>query len=177
MSSRQCRHCSMVFRPSREDHYFCSGKCVAAYYRLHPNPEDIHADLPRDIPCVCDTCGSPFDINAYADRSGQRVPKFCSSKCRQKAYRDRNGVSENRDHHTRQAPPPPPPPRPNRPPVTDNWARARSLLGLGEHFSKDDLKAAYRAQIKLFHPDINKAQDATRKAQEINWAFNYLRRI
>lgn len=178
-----CRNCGEQFERKRDDHFFCSGKCVAAYYRAYPDPEDIHAPKTRVLRGYCETCGTPFEYNEYAARTGQRKPKFCSSKCRQKAYRDRNGVSENRDYRTRQTPPPPPPPRPPPPPPprarprpVRDWAYACSLLGLDGQHTDNELKKAYREKMKEWHPDVNHAPDATRKAQDINWAFNYLRR-
>jgi hypothetical protein len=89
MEPRRCRSCDVSFQPKREDHFFCSGKCVAKFYRDHPNPELIHADLPHDRPKTCEFCGLPYRINAYADRGGKRIPKYCSARCKQAAYRQR----------------------------------------------------------------------------------------
>jgi hypothetical protein len=89
METRECRQCYVPFEMKREDHFFCSGKCVAAFYRAHPNPEHIHADLPHDKPHVCEHCGLPYHVNAYAERGGARAPKYCSGKCKQAAYRAR----------------------------------------------------------------------------------------
>jgi hypothetical protein len=169
---------------------------VAAFYRAHPDPDDIHSDLPRHNHRYCETCGQSFSFNDYAKRGGQREPKFCSSKCRQKAYRDRNGVSENRDYRTRGNPPPnqqpppransqpppranqQPPPRSNPPPPRPGktWADALRFFNLGRDFDQDELRKAYRETMKRVHPDVNKASDATEQAQYANWAWNYLRR-
>jgi hypothetical protein len=89
METRQCRTCYVSFEPKRADHFFCSGKCVAKFYRDNPNPEQIHTDLPHDRPKTCEWCGVPYSVNAYADRGGQRTPKYCSGKCKQAAYRHR----------------------------------------------------------------------------------------
>lgn len=86
---RTCRMCDVPFEQKRTDHFFCSGKCVAAFYRKFPNPENIHADLPHDKPHVCEECGLPYNVNAYAERGGARAPKYCSPACKQRAYRKR----------------------------------------------------------------------------------------
>lgn len=104
METRQCRQCDVSFEIKREDHFFCSGKCVAAFYRANPNPESIHADLPHDKPHVCEQCGLPYHVNAYAERGGARAPKYCSGKCKQAAYRARGlGTQEQARRRYEQA--------------------------------------------------------------------------
>ncbi len=52
------------------------------------------------------------------------------------------------------------------------------ILGINEGASQEQIKAAYREQVKKYHPD--KHQDnplqelAEEKLQEINWAYDYL---
>ena len=89
MSTRPCLQCQTPFLAKRPDHFFCSGKCVAAYYRENSNPAYIHRELPHDKPHVCEWCGVPYHVNDYAERGGKRAPKYCSPKCKQAAYRAR----------------------------------------------------------------------------------------
>lgn len=94
MSNRNCVQCGIGFLAKRPDHFFCSGKCVAAYYRDNPNPAYIHRELPHDKPHVCEWCGVPYSINDYAERGGKRAPKYCSPKCKQAAYRARGAGAQ-----------------------------------------------------------------------------------
>ena len=85
-----CRRCGQPIKQKRGDKLFCSDKCAAAwareqgYYR-----ERFHAEKPECIKKNCEYCNTIFEYNEYAMRTGQRVPKFCSNKCRQAAYRER----------------------------------------------------------------------------------------
>lgn len=186
-TTRQCRQCNVPFEFRRADHFFCSGKCVAQYYRDRPSPEDIHADLPKSIPQVCNFCGIPYGINDYADRGGKRTPKYCSNRCRQAAFRRRNNTSTGQSYRSnstgenqqRRPPPPPPPPNPPHPPhprYTNRWDEALAILRLTPGFTKSDLQRAYRARMFEVHPDLNHAPDAVRQAQAVNWAYEYLKR-
>lgn len=49
-----------------------------------------------------------------------------------------------------------------------------AILNLTKSASNEEIKKAYRAQAKLFHPDINSSSDAHDKFVEINKAFNVL---
>lgn len=88
MVAFKCLGCGKKLIGRRIDQHFCSAVCTTTYHRKRGHPI-IHADLPRDTDIQCVVCGDWFNINAYADRSGQRQPRFCSGKCRQKAYRQR----------------------------------------------------------------------------------------
>lgn len=85
----KCRYCGESFGAMRSDHYFCCAAHVAAYYRENPNPEYIHAEKAHTNRHYCENCGVPFDVNDYAQRGGKRAPKYCSVKCKQAAYRQR----------------------------------------------------------------------------------------
>jgi len=91
---RYCKRCGMSFDCKRPDHFFCSGACVAAWYRENPNPEYIHAEKDHIHDHYCEHCGSPYKVNDYAQRGGKREPKYCSPKCKQAAYRQRQKFTQ-----------------------------------------------------------------------------------
>ena len=74
----------------------------------------------------------------------------------------------------RREPPPPPPPPP------DSTVMYRKILGLGERYTIDELKAAYRDCAAKFHPDrySNASEGERRRAEEmmknINEAYHAL---
>ena len=47
-------------------------------------------------------------------------------------------------------------------------------LGVGYNADKYEIKLNYRKLAKKYHPDINKAADATAKFQEVNNAYDFL---
>jgi hypothetical protein len=66
-----------------------------------------------------------------------------------------------------------PPLRPR--PLYDDSIRAHfALLGLDESADLDDVKQAYRALARQFHPDLNPTPQATLKMQELNHAYQAL---
>lgn len=88
-----CRNCGQKFKSKRNDAQFCSDRCAAAWARnAGYHREDIHAAKEEWINKNCEECGTIFSYNEYAMRTGQRVPKFCSNKCRQAAYRARKAA-------------------------------------------------------------------------------------
>ncbi len=48
------------------------------------------------------------------------------------------------------------------------------VLGVSKNATKEEIKAAYKKLAKEFHPDVNKAPDATEKFKEINEAASVL---
>jgi len=52
--------------------------------------------------------------------------------------------------------------------------RARRLLGISRQGTAEDAKKSYRDLAKIWHPDINKSEEAHTKMQEINKAFALL---
>ncbi len=56
----------------------------------------------------------------------------------------------------------------------DKYEKSCDLLGIDYASDKYEIKLAYRKKAKEFHPDINKAPDATQKFQEINDAYEFL---
>ena len=92
MTAFKCLTCGNRL-PNRVDAHFCSAACRAAYHRAYGKPQpDIHADLPPEHAIQCAVCGDVFDVNAYAYRGGERQARYCSGRCRQKAYRERKGT-------------------------------------------------------------------------------------
>jgi curved DNA-binding protein len=47
-------------------------------------------------------------------------------------------------------------------------------LGVGRTASADDIKKAYRKQVRKYHPDVSKHKDADAKTKEINEAYDVL---
>lgn len=72
----------------RTDKFFCNERCKGNYH-YHNEAPHIHADLERNIILDCVECGGVFRINQYADRTGRRLPLYCSNACKQRAYRKR----------------------------------------------------------------------------------------
>jgi len=48
------------------------------------------------------------------------------------------------------------------------------ILGVSKNATQDEIQAAYRRLVMQYHPDINKAPDATQKMAEINEAYDTL---
>lgn len=47
-------------------------------------------------------------------------------------------------------------------------------LGISQNATIDEIKKAYRALVRKYHPDINSSKDATKKTQAINAAYEIL---
>lgn len=56
----------------------------------------------------------------------------------------------------------------------NKFEKSCHLLSVDPNADKYQIKLAYRKQAKKYHPDINKAPDATQKFQEINDAYDFL---
>lgn len=56
----------------------------------------------------------------------------------------------------------------------DNNLNYYELLGLKQNASEEEIKAAYKKQMKKWHPDINKSNDATTISSKINEAKEIL---
>lgn len=56
----------------------------------------------------------------------------------------------------------------------DKYKKSCDLLNVGYDSDKYQIKLAYRKKAKEYHPDVNKAPDATKKFQEINDAYEFL---
>ncbi len=54
------------------------------------------------------------------------------------------------------------------------YEKSCELLGVSPETDIYQVKLAYRKKAKEYHPDLNKAADATRKFQEINNAYEFL---
>jgi len=193
MNDRYCKQCGTRFTPSRDDHYFCSPKCVAAWYRANDNPAYVHAANYGAHWHTCEHCGVDFTVNDYAERSGARVPKYCSNKCKQAAYRARGKDTQQqaarRQNEPKSTPPPssqkhtPPQDLPiwkyvgtrakhSQPAMSDAYA----ILGVLSSATDAQIRAAYLAKISEWHPDRNSSPYATLWSQAINWAYDYVKR-
>lgn len=168
-------------KQGRADKSFCGPICVAAWYRLRDNPPPIHEEKFRVHWFTCEQCFEDFQVNDYANRGGQRTPKYCSNACKQKAYRKRNkghqeqakrrgnskannksggstGAGDDRYKYN--------------PNAGTRYQQALLLFGLREPFTQKDLKRAYFAEVKKWHPDRNKSPEATEKTQYINSMYD-----
>ena len=58
--------------------------------------------------------------------------------------------------------------------MSNNKRDYYEVLGLSKSASEQDIKKAYRALAKKYHPDVNKAADAEEKFKEINEAYEVL---
>lgn len=54
------------------------------------------------------------------------------------------------------------------------YEKSCDLLGVGYDIDKYQVKLAYRKKAKEYHPDLNKAPDATKMFQQINDAYEFL---
>jgi 5-methylcytosine-specific restriction endonuclease McrA len=85
---RPCKHCFVVFKPSRVDRVFCSKRCCrrsrdgAQTVRGGPCSKIRHAPKPRILTAgYCAVCEAPF---VSANRNGI-IGKYCSKPCERKA--------------------------------------------------------------------------------------------
>ncbi len=58
--------------------------------------------------------------------------------------------------------------------MSNNKRDYYEVLGVSKSASEQDIKRAYRALAKKYHPDVNKAADAEEKFKEINEAYEVL---
>lgn len=189
---KYCRQCSVKFSYSRSDALFCSGACVAKFYRENDNPPLTHAEKPHVHTFYCEQCSNPFEVNDYAFRSGKRRPKFCSNKCKQAAYRGRVAQQAARRYGGAQQEQQSKDSRSgtsgtaggNGSKSDNTWATKRftvamaySMLELSVNSTMDEIKRKYRALCKEWHPDQNQHKDAaecTLWMQKINRAYDLI---
>lgn len=96
---KHCKYCGAEIESSeyRDDKTYCdSSTCRAKYhreigrgYRGDVTEHLVHENLLWQHNHACAECGSTFFVNDYAERTGERVPLYCSAKCKQRAYRKR----------------------------------------------------------------------------------------
>lgn len=186
---RSCINCGASFETGRGDRFFCTPKCVAQYYRTHDNPPNIHSQKAHRWAHVCEQCGNGFEVNDYAERGGQREPKYCTRACKQKAYRERGKDTQDQaarrqekdqrdfaDEFKRQSDErrkAANPPKTQREPKTRG--DALRILGLAEPLSQTELKKRWREMIGHWHPDRNRAPEAVFMSQAINRAYDILK--
>lgn len=56
----------------------------------------------------------------------------------------------------------------------NKYEKSCDILGVDYSSDKYQIKLAYRKKAKEYHPDVNKASDATQKFQQINNAYEFL---
>lgn len=92
-----CKNCGARLYDGRFDKYFCNAKCKAEWHRNRTpdgaheekQPGEVHEEKYRKHEKRCEWCDNVFSYNEYGARGGQRVPQYCSNKCRQAAFRAR----------------------------------------------------------------------------------------
>jgi DnaJ domain len=208
--SNVCLNCSKTFEHIRGDARFCEPRCAAAWARNEGAFRDrFHAPKQEQNGADCEFCGTAFLYNDYAERGGQRRPKFCSNKCRQAAYRARKGVFAGKTSHWDDA-------RNNKKQQTSNGVgggkdtsqktRAKDtsqeqtkdtsrnqtkkdtsqdkrwkskdpyvVLGVTYQSTKNEIKQAWRALMRIWHPDVCTDEGATVVSQAINRAYDMLK--
>lgn len=57
-----------------------------------------------------------------------------------------------------------------------NYTIACEILGVSENDTLKDITKKYRKLARKYHPDINKDKDATKKTQQINDAYDYIKK-
>lgn len=57
-----------------------------------------------------------------------------------------------------------------------NYTIACEILGVSENDTLKDITKKYRKLARKYHPDINKDEDATEKTQQINDAYDYIKK-
>lgn len=94
MAAGNCKNCGNPLNDLRHDAQFCDPRCTAQWTRDNGyHRERFHAERQEQNMENCQFCGNEFFFNSYADRGGQRQPRFCSNKCRQADYRKRHKES------------------------------------------------------------------------------------
>ena len=92
--TKACKQCGNPFPYTRDDAEFCTPRCTAAFTRSEGyHRERFHSEKTEAKSKPCEHCGTEFFYNEYAQRGGQRVPQYCSNRCRQAAFRKRNKES------------------------------------------------------------------------------------
>jgi len=190
----ECHSCHNMFYASRIDAMFCSANCKAEYARVWGYYRDrYHAKKDELNVKDCEHCGKAFAFNDYAKRGGQRAAKYCSSKCRKAANRAKGkdaphtdarddkykgtgqgkqqnkgtGQGKQQNKGTGQG--------------TGTGSKSRTsnyaydILGVKDTDTFETIKKAYRKLISEWHPDRNKAPEATARCQEINNAWDKIR--
>lgn len=200
-----CKQCYVSLKDKRKDARFCSPRCAAQWARDTGQYRDrYHTEKPEDIGEVCEECGAAFFYNDYAERGGKREAKYCSNKCRQRAYRKRKGSAagytghwddarndktngkkqqSGKDTSQKKTPPPPPPKdtsRGNVPPkdTSQKWWKSKdyfAVIGVTYQSTRREAKAAYMKLVKLYHPDTNKTPEATEIMQYVNAAWDKIK--
>lgn len=56
----------------------------------------------------------------------------------------------------------------------NEYEKSCDILGIPYNSDKYEVKLAFRKKAKQYHPDVNKAADATKRFQEINAAYEFL---
>lgn len=230
-----CKNCNASFKSKRSDATFCNARCTAQYAREEGYHRDrVHSERSEVHEKPCEHCATPFFYNVYAARGGERVPQYCSSRCRTAAYRARKkdsffdgGANRWQDarndktdrkgtKHTSQGTEREKQDYQDARRTEDQRSRARAeqthkdtsqkttkkdtsqsargkdtsqgvdprflskdayvVLGVTYVSTQAQIKKAYMALIRKYHPDICKDPNATRISQAVNAAWDKLKK-
>jgi hypothetical protein len=192
-----CENCGGLFYRNRGDHVFCSDACKAEYERRYGDGRNrYHKDNSEEYYGFCENCGATFTYNGYANRGGKRSKRFCSDPCRAQWHRDhrseasqgaqggnsgagrtneRDNGSKSRGGHSGAS---------GR--GRSNWrerygysgARTSAgfdpyeILGVARNATSAEIKKAYRALARRWHPDICHEPGAEEMMKNINRAYD-----
>lgn len=184
MKQTVCLQCNVPFTQGRTDQMFCSDVCGSAYWKIHGTTHN-HKDLPHFNCKDCEQCGNQFWYNDYAQRGGQRIPKFCSSRCRVRSFRAGGNAAgperhekENRQRREE------PHARPFKTGdfrdslhVPRRWSAhdAFQWIGVPYDCDKKTAQGAFRDLNKRYHPDHNSGATWPHLVH-VNAAWDYLKR-
>lgn len=201
-----CKQCYVSLKDKRKDAKFCSPRCAAQWARdFGQYRTRYHTEKEETMGETCEECGNRFYHNEYAERGGKREAKYCSSKCRQRAYRKRKGASAGYTGHWEDArndktngrksdqkkdtsrgdsaPPPPPkdtsrksaPPKDTSHPKWWEDKNAFNVIGVTYLNTFKEARAKYMALVKKYHPDRSQEKDAAEIMKFVNAAWDKIK--
>jgi hypothetical protein len=134
---------------------YCSPKCKQAAYRARGKAAQEQAER-----------------RYQSETARQHAEEFGRARQRaqeeyERQQRDRNQQRQQQGQRQRRAP---------TGTTRMTWERACETLGLERNFTTEQLRKHYQKMAKQYHPDLNHAPEATARMQEINAAYEYLKR-
>jgi len=179
---KQCLNCGLPLYEGRSDRAFCDDRCGAEWHR-NRTPEgahekkrtgEVHREHYRTQEKRCENCYNSFSYNVYADRSGQRIPQYCSNKCRQAAYRDRKAGKAKTDQQQKQ--------QGGQKQQQQKQQQKPSwydILGVTPTSSWEFITQEWRKLIQQYHVDrhMDNQAWASEKTKDVNEAYQELKKV